>query len=71
MRRPIARCPDHAPDAMTLAAATWLASGIVLLGLTPLPLHDATWGWSPAFWLLAAPASLLVARHLSTRPRRT
>ncbi|TAN05933.1 MAG: hypothetical protein EPN38_09870 [Rhodanobacteraceae bacterium] len=52
-----------ATDALTLTAATWLAAGGVLLGLTPLPLHDPTLGWSPAFWLLAAPAVLLVARH--------
>ena len=43
------------PDALTLAAATWLAAGLVLLGLTPLPLHDPRYGWSLAFWLLAAP----------------
>ena len=50
-------------DPLTLAAATWLACGIVLLGLTPLPLRDPTTGWSPAFWLLAAPAVLLLARR--------
>jgi hypothetical protein len=51
------------PDALTLAAATWLACGIVLFGLTPLPWRDATLGWSPAFWLLAAPCLLLIARR--------
>jgi hypothetical protein len=50
-------------DPLTLAAATWLACGIVLLGLTPLPLRDATLGWSPAFWLVAAPFLLLVAKR--------
>lgn len=64
MRRQTTRCPDPHPDGMTLAAATWLASGVVLLGLTPLPLHDADWGWSPAFWLLAAPALLLGAKRI-------
>ena len=49
-------------DPLTLAAGTWLASGMVLYGLTPLPLHDAALGWSPAFWLLAAPCLLLVAK---------
>ena len=49
-------------DILTLAAATWLACGSVLLGLTPLPLRDPTLGWSPAFWLLAAPAVLLLTR---------
>lgn len=51
-------------DPLTLAAGTWLACGMVLYGLTPVPLHDATLGWSPAFWLLAAPLLLLVAKHL-------
>lgn len=49
------------PDALSLAAATWLAAGIVLLGLTPLPLHDPRYGWSLSFWLLVAPAALLTA----------
>lgn len=55
--------PPTAFDPLTLAAGTWLACGVVLYGLTPLPLHDATLGWSPAFWLLAAPCLLLVARR--------
>ena len=50
-------------DTLTLAAATWLACGLMLFGLTPLPWRDATLGWSPAFWLLAAPCVLLVARR--------
>lgn len=58
--------PTRQPDALTLAASTWLASGIVLLGLTPLPLHDPVWGWAPAFWLLAAPSVLLLARRMCT-----
>lgn len=53
--------PSH--DALTLAAATWLACGLVLFGLTPLPWRDATFGWSPAFWMVAAPSLLLVARR--------
>lgn len=59
-----ARSEAAAPlDALTLAAATWLACGIALFGLTPLPWHDATLGWSPVFWMLAAPCVLLVARR--------
>jgi hypothetical protein len=50
------------PDALTLAAATWLAIGVVLLGLTPLPLHDQRYGWSLAFWLVAAPGAMLAAK---------
>ncbi len=55
------------PDPVMLFAATWLACGLVLLGLTPLPLHDATLGWSPAFWALAAPAMVLVAYRACAR----
>lgn len=57
--------PPH--DVLTLAAATWLACGVVLFGLTPLPWRDATLGWTPAFWLLVAPCLLLLGRRLSTR----
>jgi hypothetical protein len=53
-----------AHDPLSLAAATWLACGVVLFGLTPLPWRDATLGWSPAFWLLAAPCLLLAARRV-------
>lgn len=49
-------------DTLTLIAGTWLACGCVLLGLTPLPWHNATFGWAPAFWMLAAPCLLLLAR---------
>jgi hypothetical protein len=56
--------PHRNPDALTLAAATWLAAGLVLLGLTPLPLHDPRYGWSLAFWLLAAPSAVLAARSI-------
>src|SRR5574337_1340640 len=67
MRNPSATTLAHQPDPLTLAAATWLACGIVLLGLTPLPLHDANLGWSPAFWLLAAPSLLLLAKVACAR----
>ena len=56
------RNPRREPDALTLAAMTWLAAGLVLLGLTPLPLHDPHYGWSLAFWLLAAPSAILLAK---------
>jgi hypothetical protein len=56
------RDPNRQPDALALAAATWLAAGVVLLLLTPLPAHDARTGWSTAFWLLAAPAAMLAIR---------
>lgn len=62
MRRHARSKPTSRYDTLTLAAATWLACGVVLFGLTPLPWRDATLGWSPAFWLVAAPALLLIAK---------
>ena len=56
------------PDALTLAASTWLAAGLVLLGLTPLPMHDPRYGWSLAFWLLAAPSEVVKLALRATAP---
>lgn len=72
MRHRSAAPQPASSDPLTLAAGTWLAAGIVLLGMTPLPLHDANWGWSPAFWLLVAPAMLCGARRIvqATTPLR-
>jgi hypothetical protein len=56
--------PGAAPDPITLGAATWLACGIVLLVLTPLPLRNADLGWSFTFWALAAPSLVLLARRI-------
>ena len=58
----ILRTTRREPDALTLAAVAWLAAGLVLLGLTPLPAHDAQHGWSTAFWLVAAPLAVLIAQ---------
>ncbi|MGE7137713.1 hypothetical protein ACQKIE_08810 [Luteibacter sp. NPDC031894] len=44
-----------------LIALAWLLVGALLLLLTPLTGHSETLGWTPAFWLLLAPASVLVA----------
>lgn len=54
-------------DPVVLGAATWLACGIVLLGLTPLPLRDPQLGWSFSFWTLAAPVLLLLGRFACGR----
>lgn len=62
---------DVIPDPITLVAATWLACGVVLFGLTPLPLRDATLGWSPAFWLLAAPTVSMLARYMLVQRGRS
>lgn len=61
------RTAPAVPDPILLGGATWLACGTVLLGLTPLPLHDAHLGWSFTFWALAAPLMVLLARSLRTR----
>jgi hypothetical protein len=44
-----------------LMALGWLFAGAVLLAFTPLRAHSEQWGWTPVFWLVLAPASLLVA----------
>lgn len=43
-----------------LIAMAWLVAGALLLLLTPLTGHSESLGWTPAFWLLLAPASVLV-----------
>jgi hypothetical protein len=44
-----------------LIAMAWLAVGTLLLLLTPLSGHSDSLGWTPVFWLMLAPASVLVA----------
>lgn len=44
-----------------LIALAWLGVGALVLLLTPLSGHSETLGWTSAFWLLMAPASVLVA----------
>lgn len=41
-------------------AMLWLSIGSLLLLLTPLGQYDEAWGWTPMFWLLIAPLSLLL-----------
>lgn len=60
--------PGPMPDPIVLGAGTWLACGVVLLGLTPLPLRDTHLGWSFTFWALAAPLVVLLARCIRQRP---
>lgn len=40
-------------------ALAWLAFGAFALLLTPLPAHNAQFGWSPLFWLVLAPVCVL------------
>ena len=42
------------------AALLWLLAGTVLLLTTLVPVHSEQWGWTPAFWLVAAPLSVLL-----------
>ena len=58
------------PDPLILVASTWLASGMVYYGFAPVPLHDATFGWTAAFWLLAAPVLVLAIRWAFARRTR-
>ena len=44
-----------------LIAMTWMGLGALVLLVTPLSAHSEALGWTPAFWLLLAPASVLVA----------
>jgi len=44
-----------------LIALAWLALGTLVLLLTPLSGHSESLGWTPVFWLVIAPASVLVA----------
>ncbi|MET4676899.1 hypothetical protein [Luteibacter sp. ME-Dv--P-043b] len=44
-----------------LIAMAWMGLGALVLLVTPLSAHSEALGWTPAFWLLLAPASVLVA----------
>jgi hypothetical protein len=45
---------------VALIALAWLAGGMLLLLLTPLSGRSDALGWTPVFWLLLAPMSVLV-----------
>lgn len=51
--------PQH--PRLFAAAALWLGAGSLLLLTTLVPAHTALLGWTPAFWLLAAPLLVLLA----------
>ena len=51
--------PHH--PRLIAAASTWLLGGGVLLLSTLVPAHTPLLGWTPAFWLLAAPLLVLLA----------
>ncbi len=70
--------PVPAQPDLVAAALLWLLGGNVLLLSTAVPLRSELLGWTPAFWLLAAPLIMLLAlqpslpRQLKSlcRPRR-
>jgi hypothetical protein len=47
-------------SSLLAAAMLWLLVGGVLLATTLVPMHTATFGWTPAFWLVGAPLSVLL-----------
>ncbi|MEO7051683.1 MAG: hypothetical protein ABI128_08460 [Rhodanobacter sp.] len=58
------------------ATVLWLLAGGLALLSTLIPPHTALLGWTPVFWLLAAPLIVLLAleprllQRLLKRPRR-
>ena len=42
------------------AALLWLLAGTALLLTTLVPVRSDPWGWTPTFWLVAAPLSVLL-----------
>lgn len=49
----------HQPR-LRIAAVTWLLAGCITLITTLIPAHTDLLGWTPAFWLLAAPLAVLL-----------
>ncbi len=50
-------------------AQIWLGAGAALLLLqllTPLPLIGPRWGWTPLYWLLLAPLSVMAVLRPSS-----
>lgn len=53
--------PSRHHQRLLTAAAWWLCTGAFLLITTLIPAHTALLGWTPGFWLLAAPLIVLLA----------
>lgn len=62
--------PDSSHPSRVLAASlAWLVGGSALLFTTVVPAHTVMLGWTPAFWLLAAPLLVLLATLHGRRDR--
>lgn len=59
MRPPRLPSPHH--QRLLAATVSWLCAGGFLLLTTLVPAHTALLGWTPTFWLLAAPLIVLLA----------
>ena len=58
MRTQISDAARH--HRLAAGALLWLLAGAVLLLTTLVPARTDLLGWTPAFWLLAAPLALLL-----------
>jgi len=59
MRPQLLSSPHH--QGLLAATVSWLCAGGFLLLTTLVPVRTALLGWTPAFWLLAAPLIVLLA----------
>ncbi|TAL92665.1 MAG: hypothetical protein EPN69_08205 [Rhodanobacter sp.] len=59
MRRQVLASPQH--QSLFAATMLWLCGGGFLLITTLVPAHTVLLGWTPTFWLLAAPLMVLLA----------
>jgi len=59
MRQPI-QSHEARHQRLLGAALLWLLAGTAALLTTLIPMHSEQWGWTPAFWLIAAPLSVLL-----------
>ena len=68
--------PSARHQRLFAAAVLWLLTGFLALITTLIPPHTELLGWTPVFWLLAAPLTVLLAleprllRQLPMRRRR-
>ena len=76
MRPQLADSDRH--SRLLAASLLWLLAGSVLLATTLVPAHTEFWGWTPMFWLSAAPLAVALTLEPSLprqllalcRPRR-